>query len=109
MKTFAFILSLYILALSIVPCGDGMLHGEEEHNHTTEVATGDNEHNHSEHKDHCTPFCVCACCGTMIAMPTIHAVSFAKEIQTANAFQFHYTFNYSFDFSKGIWHPPSLS
>jgi len=75
----------------------------------TEISASEHEHNHSEHKDHCTPFCVCACCGTMIAIPTIHAVSFTKEIQTANAFQFHYTFNYSFDFSKGIWHPPAIS
>jgi len=105
MRIFAFILSFYIIALSIVPCTDGI---PQSSNHSDiEVSAAEHDHNHSDHKDSCTPFCVCACCGIMITMPTLQPLVQARVVISTD-YLFHYTFDYSFDYSEGVWHPPSL-
>ncbi len=105
MRIWAFILCIYIAALSIVPCTDGM--SQTSHSSNTELSKAEYDHNHSDHHDSCTPFCVCACCGTMITMPTLQAVVQSRVVISTDCL-FQYTFDYSFDYSEGVWHPPSL-
>ncbi|MFV0566670.1 MAG: DUF6660 family protein [Flavobacteriaceae bacterium] len=60
MKVLALILSLYILALNFVPCGDSA----NSFNSGTKAElsqTADHDHQHSE-GDFCSPFCQCNCC-----------------------------------------------
>jgi len=106
MRILAFILCIYITALSVVPCTDGM--PQTSHSSNTEVSAAEHDHNHSDHQDSCTLFCVCACCGTMITMPTLQPLVQVKVV-ISTVYLFHYTFDYSFDYSEGVWHPPSLS
>jgi len=106
MRLFVFILSLYITALSIVPCTDGI--SQTSTDADVEVSDNEHNHNHSDHKDDCTPFCVCFCCGSMIAMPYLPTLVKGKvDIFTDLLFQ--YKFDYSFDYSEGVWHPPAHS
>jgi len=58
------ILALLILAMVLMPCSDG--HTCDEESQKISLV-----HNHSEdEKDHCSPFCVCLCCGMKINFHT---------------------------------------
>lgn len=89
-----------------MPCTDGM---PKNSNHSDiEVSAEEHDHNHSDHQDDCTPFCVCVCCGSIITLPIVQVMEGAR-VETSSNYLFHYTFDYSFDYSEGVWHPPSLS
>lgn len=104
MKVFTFILSFYIVALSIVPCADGLDHDSD--NSVSELSLKQ-EHDHSEDdQDDCTPFCTCVCCGSLLAMPTTHQGDKSSQ-DLSSSYLFHYTSDYSFIYSEGVWHPPS--
>jgi len=106
MRIFSFILLLYLTALSIVPCTDGMPQSSN-YSHV-EFSITEHDHNHSDHQDDCTPFCVCACCGSIIILATVQPMVESKS-EISTDYLFNYTFEYSFDYSDGVWHPPSLS
>jgi Family of unknown function (DUF6660) len=66
MKFFAFILSIYILALNFAPCEDS---GTFDNNLKVEISQiTDVDHGHNV-LDLCSPFCQCHCCH-------IHATNF---------------------------------
>lgn len=89
-----------------MPCTDVP---QIELNATDNVAETENNHDHSSSgEDDCSPFCICLCCGSIIAMPTGFEVNTGRIEWTALR-QSHYTFDYSFDYIEGIWHPPALS
>jgi len=100
MKIIIYILSLTILGLSIYPCSDG-LHCEEEQ----EMAS----HNHSEdEEDDCSPFCVCACCGSFyVDGKTETSLPTPRHIPVTS--KFHYATHYSFSYRSAIWQPPAFS
>ncbi len=106
MKIFAFILSIYITSLSFVPCSDASSHCSTNTN--IEQVSNEQASNHSDHKDNCSPFCVCDCCGTLITMPDILPF-FDTGIVCSTTYLSFYTCNYSFDYDQGIWHPPSIA
>ena len=58
MRLFAFILSIFLLGLSVVPCAD------EARPDSTEISilNADGDHDPESDDDHCSPFCVCQCC-----------------------------------------------
>ncbi|TMM53442.1 hypothetical protein FEE95_20505 [Maribacter algarum] len=59
MKFLAVILSLYFLALNVVPCGDDAQISDSA---TTEFQVGsDHNQNHGD-CELCSPFCQCHCC-----------------------------------------------
>ena len=106
MKTIAYILSLYITALSLVPCADGMVPLSVKYA-IEEDAFG--EHHHSEdHKDDCTPFCICVCCGSMIVFSN-DAPQLNDKVDISRVGSFQFYFDYSFDYNHGVWHPPVIS
>ena len=106
MRLLAFILCIYITALSVVPCTDGM--PQTSNPSDTEISAAEHDHNHSDHQDHCTPFCVCACCGSIVTLPTVQDLV-ENKVAISTDYLFHYNFDYSFDYNEGVWHPPSLS
>jgi hypothetical protein len=103
MKIFACILSLYILALTAIPCVD---HPED---HTlqkieiTQSATG----NHQHEGDQCSPFCTCDCC----VSPIIHQ-DFIVRLDSFSFLLGCFTPEYASAFvscySGFIWQPPQL-
>ena len=107
MRLFAIILSLYIATLSMMPCTDGML---QTSNHSgAELTTVEHNHNHSDHQDDCPPFCVCACCGINLTLPSADDVDMSTPMGHHIVIKSLYSFDYSFDYKEGIWHPPTIS
>ena len=102
MKIFAFILSLYILVLTAIPCidetQDNTLHKIELSQNTTG--------NHQNDTDHCSPFCVCYCC--------ISPIIYQAYTIRFNCFSFTqkhypgYKTIYISSFYSSVWQPPEL-
>jgi len=107
MRIAAFILLVFITAMAIMPCADTF----DDANPLQESYTHfeDQSHDHSENEeDGCTPFCICQCCGTSITIPSFDTTEEMKQSVLASSI-FHYSSMYSLDYSKGVWHPPTLS
>ncbi len=64
-RALVLILTVYLAALSLFGCQD----------YEILLATSGNEVNdrqpEPEHQDHCTPFCICACCGAVLDAPPV--------------------------------------
>lgn len=60
MRFLAFILGFYFLAISLVPCSDVHFSASE---HTAQLSVH-THHDDQNHKDACSPFCHCNCCGS---------------------------------------------
>ena len=67
MKYLAFLFSVYLLALSFVPCSDtAETHDKDA---TSKIAShSDSTHSHEGTGDICSPFCACACCHSQISI-----------------------------------------
>lgn len=102
MRFFCFILSVYIIGLTVIPCIDQPL---EKHIEKSEVA-GDAGHQHSDGDD-CSPLCTCNCCATSVIQQDvfIHFNNFAllQEFKLPE-----YVSAVTSDFLSAIWQPPQL-
>ncbi|MBK8808019.1 MAG: hypothetical protein IPO21_15780 [Bacteroidales bacterium] len=102
MKYFAFILSVYVLVLTAIPCVD-----VPKDNTVQKIELTNSTSEHHEHTtDLCSPFCTCDCCASPILNnSTIHftCTPIAQKIITG--------YNNSFVSSlfASIWQPPKLS
>ena len=107
MRFITFILSIYVLALSVVSCADDI----ESHSDgdKVEVSVSQDEHNHSENcTDFCSPFCSCACCGSVVTLAANTLLTDASVNQLPK-YLFRYSFDYSFNYNIGVWRPPNLA
>lgn len=117
MRFIAFILSMYILVLALVPCSDGLLSSctdstdhEFSQLHQDKCHYDDHSDGHSEdHEDDCTPFCTCICCGSIINMPESSLI-FVDHLNLRDSRGLpNYDSKYFFDYSFLVWHPPAIS
>lgn len=106
MKSFWLIFSFYILILSVLPCTD-----KEECNEPTQTTISSNtEHqNHDHVTEHCSPFCVCACCGTNISFSPFSTFKIIERPIFNSSIPYS-LFNEYFksNFYGNIWQPPQL-
>lgn len=107
MKLLNYILSIYLIALSCLPCADievsNTAHKASEIVHTQE------KHSHDKENDLCSPFCSCNCCGSQI-VTYFKAVSYnftvvSKGIKTQLP---SYTSQLTSNFFGSIWQPPQI-
>lgn len=110
MKSFCFIFSIYFLALSLMPCSD--VHEMNALESAEFASLAANEHSDCPHEtgnDHCSPFCICSCCGQIIALAKAFKWHF-KPVLTE--FEEKSTFHYVFDWQSGhlntIFRPPKV-
>lgn len=113
MKFAIHIFTIYILSLSIVPCGDGGNGIVEIAKHFFGV-----EHQHiSDHDqdsngcggDICSPFCVCNCCSITLDIPT-QPIFLVKNLLPISTKIFTFFSNFiSFSFHHSIWQPPKFN
>lgn len=96
MKWITYILLIVISTLALIPCSDGM----ECQQRIEQSSDG-----HSDHPDHCTPFCSCTCCGSITTLPTL-LKPFQEDLDLGSKYLFHYKKDYSFDYLNSVWHPP---
>jgi len=99
------ILSMYLLVLSLVPCADDSI---QPICNNVDIELHDHNHNHSDGTDDCTPFCTCICCGSVISISPAQQVQAPLGVLVLSDL-FTYNFEYSFDYNKGTWHPPTNS
>ncbi len=102
MKFFTVILSLYILALTAVPCID--VHGIDTSNKSEEFQKTSTDR--SSGIDHCSPFCTCDCCVSPVLYQdfNLHFNSFSLD---QNHFTQYFT-DYVSSIFTSIWQPPKL-
>lgn len=107
MKLITVLLSIYILLLSGLPCSDEVDCAENK----TETSKTNQHTNHQEDTETCSPFCICACCGTNIVLnfsfsPLISEIAqcFLSEKGKIN----FYNTSFISDFYGNIWQPPKI-
>jgi hypothetical protein len=102
MKVLTLILTLYILVLIAIPCVDRLFEGTS---HTTEHA-GSAGHNHENEEDHCSPFCDCNCCGTLVL--SIETIVLPEAAAIPAKVVFWYPTKFISEPYRSIWLPPEL-
>lgn len=113
MKIVIHIFTIYMIALALVPCGDGGGGIVEILNHLSGV---EHEHiaDHDQHSndcgdDMCTPFCICSCCSSTVDVPVelpFQLKSLPPKPENKPSF-FSNVLPTSFHHS--IWQPPRFS
>ncbi len=105
MKKIAFILSIIIFSLSLMPCTDGYTcdidaYGMSVHN------DGSDGHNHNDDEgDLCSPFCYCACCSVSFTMNNLN-MEIKSNIIPLQEYLFSYNSIHSNEFDDNVWQPP---
>lgn len=104
MRWFAFILSLYILAMSCIPCTDEQT-TLDENNQSISLFSVDQDPP-VEQPDLCSPLCICSCCGGFVVTYV------STSLTNAPLFKEDMTAIYKQDFisklSSTIWQPPKI-
>ncbi|WP_179348800.1 DUF6660 family protein [Winogradskyella pacifica] len=102
MKNLAFILSFYIFALNLAPCADFVL---PDNDVTTEISQViQDDHQHQDASDSCSPFCICQCCH--INATHFKLVSIKIDNSYISTQDFFYLNGTEKDFSTSILQPP---
>ncbi|WP_143310802.1 DUF6660 family protein [Chitinophaga vietnamensis] len=63
MKWFVYILSLYIVLLSCIPCNDADAAVSRSRSRIEQVSS---HTDHQQQLDFCSPLCVCSCCNVQV-------------------------------------------
>lgn len=106
-RIFTIIFSMYIMALSVMPCSD--VHGECNHNSELVNKAHDPDHPR-DHDDMCSPFCACTCCNTLININLMNVDLKFKSPQASELIQFSLAdFFYISNIYSKIWQPPKIS
>ena len=103
MKLFVYILSLYILVLSAIPCIDQ----PEDHSLQKSVISSNTAESHHHDTDHCSPFCTCNCCSSSKIQQQI-VIAFNREEFLLACFSEHSPSSVSAP-PDTVWQPPRLS
>ncbi|WP_026704818.1 DUF6660 family protein [Flavobacterium soli] len=107
MKFLNFILSIYLVALSCVPCVD--MEVSSAAHKTIGMDSNHKDHSHDKENDLCSPFCSCNCCGSQIVTYfkaiTIDPIVVSKRIKTQLT---SYTSKFTSNFYGSIWQPPQI-
>jgi hypothetical protein len=92
----------------VLPCNDSV---ECDDFTKTTISQTEKHNNHSHETEQCTPFCICACCGTH-AFQIQKAFLPSKEnniIFENEKLKTIYSFFYTKNISSKIWQPPKAS
>ncbi len=100
MNLISLILSALIFGITLLPCKDAV---SGHQCHQTENSGNESD----DERDICPPLCSCDCCGSTIELPSSSLVE-KSIIKQEHKLLFHYSFNYEYDYSKGVWHPPTI-
>ncbi|APD05890.1 hypothetical protein UJ101_00338 [Flavobacteriaceae bacterium UJ101] len=101
MKFFIYIFSIFILTLTVQPCQDGADDTTISYEHQ------DDNHDHENHQDSCSPFCSCICCGMVSSDIELNKVASTKELPEYKTTHTSFYKNLYFkEFIDSITHPP---
>ena len=101
MKLLTFMLTVYMLLLSCMPCNDSSDCSAEE---KVSITINSTDHDNHDDEENCTPFCVCACCAVPVfqSSAAIAIQKFSQQI-VLNNYKEDKFFSTSF---SNIWQPP---
>ncbi len=106
MKWFNYILSIYLLVISCIPCMD------EEPVYSFPSLTIASSHFEADTpihaEDACSPLCICNCCSGVTLLPNTSEVLQTISIVFQEQFSIYKQIN-RLDLSYSIWQPPKLS
>lgn len=108
MKFSTYLLSLYILLLSCVPCADTPAASEAILLQEQLTAINVNHEHSSCPEDDCSPFCSCECCHSQVVIYATIQVAFelnTPHLPTKTTF---YLTSYSSSYFSSILDPPEL-
>ena len=103
MKLFAYILSVYVVILTIMPCIDM---NEDTTNQKVELSTNRSDTQHSQ-SDHCSPFCTCTCCASPVVFQNT-TIQF-EYYSIVQEYISEYHSSYISSTHNSIWQPPKIS
>jgi hypothetical protein len=104
MKNFAFILSVYIMVLTAIPCVDKP---ENEPLHKSEITQKSSDNHHHSDSDHCSPFCTCNCCACPVIQQEL-AINFESIPFQLETFSSDLTNLFISRPNEAIWQPPKI-
>ncbi|MBW7855551.1 MAG: hypothetical protein OZ913_00705 [Ignavibacteriaceae bacterium] len=106
MKFLISIFCFYFLALTALPCVDNNECGYSDRTQSTPVSS--DYVNHEQEAEHCSPFCVCVCCGQtwgftqlQIDLGSYHPIPTGKISLKS--------ISYLLEIPFSIWQPPKIS
>lgn len=102
MKYFAFILSVYVLVLTGIPCVDVPKDNTMQKN---ELSNSSSDH-HEHTTDLCSPFCTCDCCVSPILTNSSIQFTCTSIVQKLLS---EYSNSFISSLYATIWQPPKLS
>ncbi|MEO8516634.1 MAG: DUF6660 family protein [Flavobacterium sp.] len=108
MKHFWMLFSLFLIALTVLPCSDSI---ECKDTSKITVSENSNHEKHNHESEQCSPFCTCACCGITIYKFQTASISFKENLDfyVQKKELSHYSFNYNKKIILKIWQPPKIS
>lgn len=107
MKFLTVIFGIYILALSVMPCGDTY----NAYKTNTVLTENSQSHSHdSDHNDQCSPFCTCACCSISSSskLAPLNIKITKPEVVSKLTFP-HQNFSLVSNYYGNIWQPPRIN
>jgi hypothetical protein len=103
MKLFAYILSVYVVILTVMPCIDEY---QDTISQKVELTTNSTNTQHND-TDHCSPFCTCTCCASPVVF--MNNEMQIESFPVTQEHQFEYKSSYRSSEHFGIWQPPKIS
>ena len=105
MRMFILIFSLVFLALAVFPCND--ISGYDISDSNTSIESNIAHNTQDSDKDHCSPFCICACCGqsfsTIVYISGLSIYPCIESNEITN-----YKSSNVMEVSLSIWQPPKI-
>ena len=106
MKWIAILLSIYLMALSNMPCADMEV---DSAMHTTAHFSSEESHSHDKDNDLCSPFCACNCCGAQVLSYQIaEVIDFPIAFSMISKIVPTYNSVFASNFYGSIWQPPQI-
>lgn len=103
MKWFSFIFAIYLLVLAIFPCADKDIIETNQVN----IQWVNENHDHQEPTDHCSPLCLCNCCGINITIFKVKApITNYPPIQFKEVKKVWNEAFIDLEYFSDIWQPP---
>ncbi|WP_425474801.1 DUF6660 family protein [Niabella insulamsoli] len=100
MKFFALILSVWLIVIALLPCGD-----HEDTRMQPSVSAQSTNHQQAHHTEHCTPLCSCSCCSISFShhalLPELGMAVLAQSKQHT-----YYACSFYEKTANAIWQPP---
>lgn len=107
MKWITILLSIYLMALSNMPCADMEVNSVA---HKTAQFSSEANHTHDKQNDLCSPFCTCNCCGAQVlSYQTSVVFDFPVTCSIISIPLPNYNSVLTSNFYGSIWQPPQIA